>query len=113
MHHILCCAGTTVMLRYYDYYKGTGFGGASKAEIRAYRCPIKALMQGDANKKMRKHANAQTSPPATMHAHVAHLGDADDENCCPCCQEAELQPKKVRFQPSGSWPDSFARRLAS
>ena len=37
MHQILCCAGTTLMLRYYDHYKGTGFGGASKAEIRAYR----------------------------------------------------------------------------
>ena len=94
MHQILCCAGTTLMLRYYDHYKGTGFGGASKAEIRAYRCPIKALMQGDANKKMRK--------PARMHAHVAHLG-ADDENC-PCCQEAELRPKRVRFQTSGPWP---------
>ena len=82
MHQTLCCAGTTLMLRYYDHYKGTGFGGASKAEIRAYRCPIKSLMQGDANKKMRKPATTQTSPPVTTHTHAAHLGTTEhDEDC--------------------------------
>jgi hypothetical protein len=105
MHQILCCAGTTQMLRYYDHYKGTGFGGASKAEIRAYRCPIKALMQGDATKKMRKPATTQASPPVTTHAHAAHLGTCEhDEDCCPCCHDAEPQPKKVRFQTNGPWP---------
>jgi hypothetical protein len=33
MHEVLCCAGTTATLRYYDYYKGTGFGNASKTDI--------------------------------------------------------------------------------
>jgi hypothetical protein len=30
MHEVLCCAGTTSMLRYYDHdhYHGTGFGKA-------------------------------------------------------------------------------------
>ena len=44
MHEVLCCAGTTTMLRYYDYYNGTGFGKTSKADIRNFRCPIKPLM---------------------------------------------------------------------
>ncbi len=43
MHEVLCCAGTTTMLRYYDYYEGTGFGKASKTDIRNFRCPIKSL----------------------------------------------------------------------
>ncbi len=30
MHEVLCCAGTTTMLRYYDYYNGTGFGKAEQ-----------------------------------------------------------------------------------
>jgi hypothetical protein len=41
------------MLQYYDHYNGTGFGKASKTEVRQFRCPIKALMQGDANHKNR------------------------------------------------------------
>jgi hypothetical protein len=41
MHEVLCCAGTTSMLRYYDYYHGTGFGKARKADVREFRCPIK------------------------------------------------------------------------
>jgi hypothetical protein len=35
MHEIL---GTTTMLRYYKYYHGTGFGKASTAEARKFRC---------------------------------------------------------------------------
>jgi hypothetical protein len=49
MHELLCCAGTTTVLRYYKYYHGTGFGKASTAEVRKFRWPIKALMQGDAS----------------------------------------------------------------
>jgi hypothetical protein len=41
MHKVLCCAGTTSMLRYYDHYHGTGFGKSRKTDIREFRCPIK------------------------------------------------------------------------
>jgi hypothetical protein len=53
MHEVLCCAGTTATLRYYDYYKGTGFGNASKTDIRNFKCPIKPLMHGEATPKRR------------------------------------------------------------
>ena len=92
MHEVLCCAGTTMMLRYYDYYKGTGFGKASKADIRNFRCPIKSLMQGDATHKRR------TSGTKEVHAHAAHLDDEDVS--CACC--ADQQPKRVKF--AGPWP---------
>jgi hypothetical protein len=92
MHEVLCCAGTTSMLRYYDYYHGTGFGKARKADIREFRCPIKALMQGAATPKKRR---LQTSSSGTkeVHAHVAHLHDEDVS--CACC--ADQQPKRVQF----------------
>jgi hypothetical protein len=54
MHEVLCCAGATTMLRYYKHYHGTGFGKASTAAVRNFRCPIKALMQDDANPKRRR-----------------------------------------------------------
>ena len=74
MHEVLCCAGTTTMLQYYKYYHGTGFGKASTAEVRNFRCPIKALMQGDANPKGRRPANTTDE-----HAHAAHLDDEGSE----------------------------------
>ena len=97
MHEVLCCAGTTTMLRYYDYYNGTGFGKASKADIRNFRCPIKPLMQGDATHKRRSSGTKE------VHAHAAHLDDEDvscahldDEDfSCACC--ADQQPKRVKF----------------
>jgi hypothetical protein len=70
MHEVLCYAGTKTMLRYHKYYLGTGFGKASTAEVRNFRCPIKALMQGDANPKGRRPANTTDE-----HAHAAHLDD--------------------------------------
>jgi hypothetical protein len=51
MHEVLCCEGATTMLRYYKHYHGTGFGKASTAAVRNFRCPIKAIIQGDANPK--------------------------------------------------------------
>jgi hypothetical protein len=95
MHEVLCCAGTTSMLRYYDYYHGTGFGKARKADVREFRCPIKALMQGAATPKKRR---SQTSSSGTkeVHAHTAHAAHLDDENVsCACC--ADQQPKRVQF----------------
>jgi hypothetical protein len=97
MHEVLCCAGTTSMLRYYDHYHGTGFGKARKADVREFRCPIKALMQGAATQKRRR---LQTSSSGTkeVHAHAAHLDD--EEVSCACC--ADQQPKRVHF--AGPWP---------
>jgi len=97
MHEVLCCAGTTSMLRYYDHYHGTGFGKARKADVRKFRCPIKALMQGAATQKKRR---LQTSSSGTkeVHAHAAHLHDEDVS--CACC--ADQQPKRVQF--AGPWP---------
>jgi hypothetical protein len=54
------------MLRYRKHYHGTGFGKASTVAVRNFRCPIKALMQGDANPKRRRTQDAQmesTPPP--------------------------------------------------
>jgi hypothetical protein len=97
MHEVLCCAGTTSMLRYYNHYHGTGFGKARKADVREFRCPIKALMQGDDTQKKRR---LQTSSSGTkeVHAHAAHLDDEDVS--CACC--ADQQPKRVQF--AGPWP---------
>ena len=101
IHEVLCCAGATTMLLYYKHYHGTGFGKASTAAVRNSRCPIKALMQGDANPKRRRTQDAQTEstpppPPADttdIHAHAAH-SDAED-NVCACCAD---QPSKcVQF----------------
>jgi hypothetical protein len=102
MHEVLCCAGTTTMLQYYDYYNGTGFCKASKADIRIFRCPIKPLMQGDATHKRRGSGTKE------VHAHAAHLDD-EDVSCahlddkdvsCACC--ADQQPKRVKV--AGPWP---------
>jgi hypothetical protein len=97
MHEMLCCAGTTSMLRYYDHYHGTGFGKARKADVREFRCPIKALMQGAATQKKRR---LQTSSSGTkeVNAHAAHLDDEDVSFAC--C--ADQQPKRVQF--AGPWP---------
>ncbi len=46
MHEVLCCAGTTTMLQYYKYYHGTGFGKASTAEVRKFRCPHQGAYGG-------------------------------------------------------------------
>jgi hypothetical protein len=96
MHEVLCCAGTTAMLRYYDYYKGTGFGNASKRDIRNFKCPIKPLMHGEATPKRRA-----TSSPDTMEvrAHAAHLHDAD--SACTCC--ADQPSNRVQWS-TGPWP---------
>jgi hypothetical protein len=75
MHEVLCCSGTTTMLLSYDYYHGTGLGKASKAEVRKFRSPIQALMQGDANPKRRR-------PTTDVHAHAAHLDD--EGGVCAC-----------------------------
>ena len=85
------------MLRYYDHYHGTGFGKSSKADVREFRCPIKALMQGSDTQKKRC---LQTSSSVTkeVHAHAAHLHDKDVS--CACC--ADQQPKRVQF--AGPWP---------
>ena len=95
MHEVLCCAGTTTMLQYYKYYHGTGFGKASTAEVRNFRCPIKALMQGDANPKGRRPANT-----TDVHAHAAH-SDAEDDVCA-CC--ADQPAKGVQFTATEPWP---------
>jgi hypothetical protein len=97
MHEVLCCAGTTSMLLYYDHYHGTGFGKARKADVREFRCPIKALMQGAATQKK---CSLQTSSSGTkeVHAHAAHL-DYEDVSCA-CC--ADQQHKRVHF--AGPWP---------
>jgi hypothetical protein len=95
MHEVLCCAGTTSMLRYYDHYHGTGFGKAHKADVRKFRCPIKALMQGPDTQKKRR---LQTSNSGTkeVHAHAAHLHDEDVS--CACC--ADQQPTSKDDDPS-------------
>ncbi len=108
MHEVLCCAGATTMLRYYKHYHGTGFGKASTAAVRNFRCPIKALMQGDANPKSRRTQDAQTEsthppPPADttdVHAHAAH-SDAEDDVCA-CC--ADQPAKGVQFTATEPWP---------
>ena len=81
---------TTISLRYYEYYHGTGFGKASKTEVRNFRGPIKALMQGDANHEKRR---PQTSRSGTkeVHAHGAHLDMRTF--FCACC--ADQPPKRV------------------
>ena len=66
MHKVLCGAGATTMLRYQKHYHGTGFGKASMAEVRNFRCPIKVLMQGDANLKRRRTHDAQTESTMSM-----------------------------------------------
>jgi hypothetical protein len=108
MHEVLCCAGATTMLRYYKHYHGTGFSKASTAAVQNFRCPIKVLMQGDANPKSRRTQDAQTestppTPPAdttVVHAHAAH-SDAEDDVCA-CCAD---QPSKcVQFTATEPWP---------
>jgi hypothetical protein len=96
MHEVLCCAGTTAMLRYYDYYKGTGFGNASKPEIRNFKCPIKPLMHGEATPKRRVTNSSDTTE---VRAHAAHLDDAG--SVCACC--AGPPSKRVQW-PTGPWP---------
>ena len=79
MHEVLCCAGATTMLRYYKHYHGTGFGKASTAAVRNFRCPIKELMQGDANPKRQCTQDAQTEstppPPQAqrMYLRMSHI----------------------------------------
>jgi hypothetical protein len=97
MHEVLCCAWTTSMLRYYDHYHGTGFGKARKADVREFRCPIKALMQGAAIQKKRR-LQISSSGTKEVHAHAAHLDDEDVS--CACC--ADQQPQRVQF--AGPWP---------
>jgi hypothetical protein len=80
------------MIRYYDYYNGTGFGKSSKADIRNFRCPIKPLMQGNATHKR------QSSGTKEVHAHAVHLDD-EDVSCAFC---ADQQPKCLKF--AGPWP---------
>jgi hypothetical protein len=108
MHEVLCCVGATTMLRYYKHYHGTGFGKASTAAVGNFRCPIKTLMQGDANPKRQRTQDAQTewTPPppqadtTDVHAHVAH-SDAEDYVCA-CCAD---QPSKcVQFTATEPWP---------
>ena len=85
------------MIRYYKHYHGTGFGKASTAAVRNFRCPIKTIMQGDANPKSRRTQDAQTEstpppPPADttdVHAHVAH-SDAE-EDVCACRSAVEMR----------------------
>ena len=104
IHEVLCCAGATTMLLYYKHYHGTGFGKASTAAVRNSRCPIKALMQGDANPKRRRTQDAQTEstpppPPADttdVHAHAAH-SDAED-NVCACVQISRRNASNSRPQ---------------
>jgi hypothetical protein len=92
MHEVLCFAGTTTMRLYYKYYHGTGLGKESTAEVRNFRCPIKTMMQVDANPKRR-------CPTDTTDVHAAHL---DDEGCvCACC--ADQQSKCVQFTSTGPW----------
>ena len=102
------------MIRYYKHYHGTGFGKASTAAVRNFRCPIKTIMQGDANPKSRRTQDAQTEstpppPPADttdVHAHAAH-SDAED-NVCACCAD---QPSKcVQFTATESLANSRWRR---
>jgi hypothetical protein len=96
MHEVLCCAGTTSMLCYYDYYKSTGFGNAGKRDIRNFKCPIKPLMHGEATPK--RHATS-SSDPMEVRAHAAHLHDAD--SACTCC--ADQPSKRVQWS-TGPWP---------
>jgi hypothetical protein len=82
MHEVLCCAGTTATIRYYDYYKGTGFGNTSKTDIRNFKCPINPLMHGESTPKLRATSNSDTME---VRAHAAHLDDAD--SVCTCCAD--------------------------
>jgi hypothetical protein len=108
IHEVLCCAGATTMLRYYKHYHSTGFGKASTAAVRNFRCPIKTFMQGDANPKRRRTQDPQTestpqTPPADttdVHAHAAH-SDAEDDVCA-CC--ADQLSKCVQFTATEPWP---------
>ena len=110
IHEVLCCAGATTMLLYYKHYHGTGFGKASTAAVRNSRCPIKALMQGDANPKRRRTQDAQTEstpppPPADttdVHAHAAH-SDAEDD-VCTCCADQPSIRRCVQFTATEPWP---------
>ena len=96
------------MIRYYKHYHGTGFGKASTAAVGNFRCPIKTLMQGDANPKRQRTQDAQTewTPPppqadtTDVHAHVAH-SDAEDDVCA-CC--ADQLSKYVQFTATEPWP---------
>jgi hypothetical protein len=52
----------------------TGFGNASKRDIRNFKCPIKPLMHGEATPK---RSATSSSDPMEVRAHAAHLHDAD------------------------------------
>ncbi len=90
MHEVLCCAGTTATISYYDYYKGTSFGNASKTDIRNFKCPIKPLMHADPTPRA-----TSSSDTMEVRAHAAHLDDAD--SVCACC--ADEPPKRVQWPP--------------
>jgi hypothetical protein len=108
MHEVLCCEGATTMLLYYKHYHVTGFGKSSTAAVRNFRCPIKSLMQGDANPKSRRTQDTQTEstpqPPLAdttdVHAHAAH-SDAEVDVCA-CC--ADQLSKCVQFTATEPWP---------
>jgi hypothetical protein len=57
MHEVFCCVGTTTMLRYYDYYNGTGFGKAASPTLETSDAPSKRLCR--AMRHTRDEARAQ------------------------------------------------------
>ena len=109
MHEVLCCAaaGTTMMLRYYKYYHATGFEKASMAEVQNFRCPIKALMQGDAKPKRRR---PHTSSTGTTDVHACGTLRQRGQCLCVLCRSAaETRPYHCHTPRPPSTPPSAER----
>jgi hypothetical protein len=96
------CSGVCVVLQILPWHGIRQ--GEDTAEVRKFRCPIKALMQGDANPKQRRTTSSSgttevrvqcrmtnSSGTTEVRAQAAHLDDED--GVCACC--ADQPPKRV------------------